>query len=566
MATYSINKISYGGNVYKLSPPQCTYITYGDEITPSDLATMIVDNEVICTYDVGSMLINAPYINESDESIKTAHVVGALNNSSGYFNIPFSTTPKSNGVLNVSIEFHNYSDEASVTLDYTIGRTQSITQTVFGTSVTFSYNGSSRIQINVTATGCYWSFESNIAYETQLTGHSWKFGTTINDNDTLYYYEFKVSISSSSDQYVTWSIETKELGSGDAKNIWYATCSTSATTQAKIATTNSNDFILETGNMVRVKFTYAQTYNGAATLNVDGTGAKSIAVVGSTTTNRYYWTAGEVVDFVYDGTNFVMSNKGTATTTYYGLTKLSSSTSSTSTSLAATPSAVKAAYDLADSKSDFSGSYNDLTNKPTIPSVAALLDVFYPVGTIYETTADPDTFDPNIAWGGEWERIEGRFLVGKGTSTTNTTASDRLVIGANDTTGGYTAPQNSKHSHGAGTLSTSEKDLSHTHSLSSHTHTPKNSNLSFVGNTSDSAVNILVAATSGATHKVDGPGTAYSFSHNATTSGPSSNTSGAMSTNSKHTHTISGSTAEVSAISAGNLPPWYAVYIWKRIA
>lgn len=195
-----------------------------------------------------------------------------------------------------------------------------------------------------------------------------------------------------------------------------------------------------------------------------------------------------------------------------------------------------------------------------------LLNIFYPIGTVYETTLDPETFDPNDYWGGQWERIEGRFLVGKGTSTTDTSASDRLVIGVNDTTGGYTSPQNSKHSHGAGTLSTSEKDLSHTHSLASHTHTPSNTNLSFVGNSSDSAVNILVAATSGATHKVDGPGTAHSFSHNAKTSGPSTNTSGAMSGNSKHTHTISGSTAEVSAVSAGNLPPWYAVYIWQRVA
>jgi hypothetical protein len=40
----------------------------------------------------------------------------------------------------------------------------------------------------------------------------------------------------------------------------------------------------------------------------------------------------------------------TATTSAYGITKLSTSTSSTSTTLAATPSAVKAAYDLANGK------------------------------------------------------------------------------------------------------------------------------------------------------------------------------------------------------------------------
>lgn len=198
-----------------------------------------------------------------------------------------------------------------------------------------------------------------------------------------------------------------------------------------------------------------------------------------------------------------------------------------------------------------------------------LLNIFYPIGTIYETTLDPETFDPNDYWGGQWERIEGRFLVGVGASGTNTGADDYLNVtktGDEGGTGGYTKPQNSKHSHGVGTLSTSEKDLSHTHSLASHTHTPTNTNLSFVGSTSDSATNILVKATSGADHKVDGPGTSHSFSHNAKTSGPSSNTSGAMSTNSKHTHTISGSTAEVSAKDAGNLPPYYGVYIWRRMA
>ena len=49
--------------------------------------------------------------------------------------------------------------------------------------------------------------------------------------------------------------------------------------------------------------------------------------------------------FVYDGSYWELVSKSTATTSYYGLTKLSSSTSSTSTALAATASAVKAAYD-----------------------------------------------------------------------------------------------------------------------------------------------------------------------------------------------------------------------------
>lgn len=49
-----------------------------------------------------------------------------------------------------------------------------------------------------------------------------------------------------------------------------------------------------------------------------------------------------------------------ASTSVYGVTKLSSSTSSTSTSLAATPAAVKAAYDLAASKTDNTGTVTNI--------------------------------------------------------------------------------------------------------------------------------------------------------------------------------------------------------------
>lgn len=157
---------------------------------------------------------------------------------------------------------------------------------------------------------------------------------------------------------------------GNSKT-YYGTSDTGASTSAKVVT--SSDFVLETGATIFVKFTNANTYNGTATLNVNGTGAKDIARVGTTKTTRYYWTAGEVVGFVYDGTNFVMIEKGTATTTYYGLTKLSSSTTSTSEALSATPKAVKTAYDLANSKQDAITSSNKLDyslidNTPTIPT------------------------------------------------------------------------------------------------------------------------------------------------------------------------------------------------------
>lgn len=89
------------------------------------------------------------------------------------------------------------------------------------------------------------------------------------------------------------------------KNIpWYGTSSTAAATTAKIATTSDSKFALQTGAKVKIKFTYANTAS-APTLNVDTKGAKSIKAYG-TTAPTVWWKAGDVVDFTYDGTNWIM--------------------------------------------------------------------------------------------------------------------------------------------------------------------------------------------------------------------------------------------------------------------
>ena len=178
-------------------------------------------------------------------------------------------------------------------------------------------------------------------YETMEIGDS---STTINQ---------AISDSASSDTFIT------NVTSGE-KNMWYGTCADASTVQNRTVTTNTGDFVLAEGNMVRVAMTSANSYNGVTTINVDGTGAVSVARVIQSTTTRYYWRDGEVVDFVYNGTYFVMSNKAAASTTYYGLTKLANSVTSTSNSLAATANAVKSAYDRGDSAYTLADSANTL--------------------------------------------------------------------------------------------------------------------------------------------------------------------------------------------------------------
>ncbi len=137
---------------------------------------------------------------------------------------------------------------------------------------------------------------------------------------------------------------TGSQGPKGDQGLFYATCSTSSSTAAKVAACAG--FSLSTGAAVAVKFTNTSTASSGA-LKVNSSGEKAIKKYGSTGPDTYMWNAGAVVEFFYDGTYWVMVNGTTATTTYYGLTKLSSSVSSTSTTLAATPYAVKQAYDKA---------------------------------------------------------------------------------------------------------------------------------------------------------------------------------------------------------------------------
>lgn len=83
---------------------------------------------------------------------------------------------------------------------------------------------------------------------------------------------------------------------------YYGTCPTAAGTVAKVVTLDSEVFSLSAGTMIAVRFDNANTVT--PTLNVNGTGAVAVKSYGTTavgTTPTGSWHAGEVVNFVYDG-------------------------------------------------------------------------------------------------------------------------------------------------------------------------------------------------------------------------------------------------------------------------
>lgn len=202
------------------------------------------------------------------------------------------------------------------------------------------------------------------------------------------------------------------------------------------------------------------------------------------------------------------------------------------------------------------GDPGDIVNKQD------LFDLFYPIGSIYLST---NNINPNTLFGNTWEQIQDTFLLAAGsTYSAGSTGGE-----ANHT---LTESELPGHTH---TLSSHTHSLqSHTHSLQSHTHSLSNHTHSFqqqyylgkgtmgyngqaiTGNGNERQLgtwNAMPATTTGGPSNNTSGGPS-----NNTSGGPSNNTSGGPSTN------VSGSTG--SGNSHNNMPPYLAVYMWKRIA
>lgn len=204
----------------------------------------------------------------------------------------------------------------------------------------------------------------------------------------------------------------------------------------------------------------------------------------------------------------------------------------------------------------------------------------YPVGSIYISV---DETSPSFYFGGEWEKIEGKFLLG---------SSSSHAVGS---TGGeeshtLTLDEIPSHTHTfTGTAHTHTLN-GHTHTIPAHAHGLNSHKHSFSATTSSDSHS----------HKIGGDfdggsGSARYTVHSAGVSGSDRQ----MPTSSdKHTHTVSGTTgaasgntanssvltsggssSNTSSTTAGgtnsnsgggsahnNMPPFLSVNIWKRIS
>lgn len=165
----------------------------------------------------------------------------------------------------------------------------------------------------------------------------------------------------------------------------------------------------------------------------------------------------------------------------------------------------------------------------------------YPVGSIYMSV---NSTDPSTLFGGSWEQIKDTFLLASGS-----------LYGAGSTGGSANAAVVS-HTHVA---------QEHTHTQSAHTHGSNlGDNIGFATYTHDSGVERMKVATSSSSKRYT-YGSKVSGSSSAANSGL--NLSSGLSEERPY---ISGAKVQIGNTGvdgAGkNMPPYLAVYVWKRTA
>ena len=208
-----------------------------------------------------------------------------------------------------------------------------------------------------------------------------RYDTNLNSNnppDSQCQTWYVVSSSGSSNLYTARSVDGVSFD-GSANVTHYCTCYTDSGTRDKDVSVTG--FVLEKGARVTVNFSESNTAKNP-TLNVHNgsgyTGAKAIMYRGtssvSDSSDYYRWQAGDIIDFIYDGTNWVMV--GWQTYAYHAESATSASTSTYATHLSCSTTNLLTA-------SDTSTVTSSATIRPSSNGGSSLGSPSYKWGAVY---------------------------------------------------------------------------------------------------------------------------------------------------------------------------------------
>ncbi len=214
-----------------------------------------------------------------------------------------------------------------------------------------------------------------------------------NPSDSQYRTWYVVSSSGSSNLYTARTVDGVSFD-GSANITHYCTCDTDSGTAEKIVSVTG--FVLEEGARVTVNFSESNTAENP-TLNVHNgsgyTGARAIMYRGTSSvsgsSDYYRWQAGDIIDFIYDGTNWVMV--GWQTYAYHAESATSASTSTYATYLRYSTTNLLTA-------SDTSTVTSSATIRPSSNGGSSLGNPSYKWGTVYANLIGSSTYPVSTAY------------------------------------------------------------------------------------------------------------------------------------------------------------------------